>query len=494
MSSLYLGVDVGTSSTKGVIVDSQGNLLAQAVRQHKVDNPKPGFFEMDARIWWEEFTSITQELCAAPDVTSNKIRAVGTSGMGPCVGIADEDMNPLAPTILYGVDSRATQEIEELNAAFGEDTIYDIGGSYLSSQAGGPKFRWLANNNPQAFEAARRFFMPATYLAYQLTGQYVMDHQSASQLDPLYDLGNKTWNRQYCRAVLGNMETPELRWGNEQAGTVTTQAARETGLPQGIPVITGTIDAWAEGVSADAVNPGDLMLMYGTTLFLICTGQKRMSYPSLWGTAGVCPDTFSLAGGMATSGAITNWLEELCGGPGFEALTREAGASKAGAGGLLCLPYFAGERTPIADPQARGTLTGLTLSTTRGDLYRAVLEGTAFGVAHNIEAFESAGARIERLVAVGGGTKGGLWTEIVSSVTGKVQVIPKYSIGASYGDAFMAAAAVEGLDAVDMARWNPPARVIEPDPSLQGLYQEMFARYRELYEQTKGVQHYLASL
>jgi xylulokinase len=253
--------------------------------------------------------------------------------------------------------------------------------------------------------------------------------------------------------------------------------------------VAGTIDAWTEAVSVGAHNPGDLMLMYGTTMFLVNTTPQRVSVTGLWGTVGALEGTRSLAGGMATSGAITSWLRSLFGSPSYPDLLADAAASPPGANGLLMLPYFAGERTPVADPDARGIIAGLTIEHTRGDVYRAALEATALGVRHNVEAIVAAGGAIDRVVAVGGGTQGELWTQVVSDVTGLAQVIPRETIGASFGAAFLAATAVAD---VNIDAWNPPERIVEPRAALAPQYDELYRLYRELYTATQSISHSLA--
>lgn len=487
MTLAVVGVDIGTSSSKGVLVSEDGTILATAVRTHEVSRPRPGWVEMSADAWWEEFSSITIELTDSIDAD---IRAVGVSGMGPCVLVTDDDGTPLRPAILYGVDTRATAEIDALNRQIGAAAILERSGSALSTQAVGPKLAWIAGNEPHIMERARRLFMPSSWLVWKLSGQYVLDHHSASQCTPLYDTANNSWHHPWADLIAPTIELPPLFWANETAGTVSLDAAVQTGLPAGIPVIAGTIDAWTEAVSVGAQNPGDLMLMYGTTMFLVATTEERVTVPSLWSTVGVYPGTRNLAGGMATSGAITGWLRKLFGAPDFAELLEEASLSGPGARGLLMLPYFAGERTPVMDPDARGIIAGLTLSHTRGDLYRAALEATAFGVRHNVEAMMDGGAKPTRIIAVGGGTQGGLWTQIVSDVTGLPQVIPSITIGASYGAALLAAASVTDVSIDD---WNPPAHVVEPTPSLESDYNELYQVYRHLYPATKEISHLLAA-
>jgi xylulokinase len=223
-------------------------------------------------------------------------------------------------------------------------------------------------------------------------------------------------------------------------------------------------------------------------MFLVNTISERVAVPGLWGTVGAFPGTRNLAGGMATSGAITGWLRALFGSPSYPELLAEAEISGPGAHGLLMLPYFAGERTPIADPDARGVIAGLTIEHTRGDLYRAALEATALGVRHNIEALRAAGGAVERVVAVGGGTQGALWTQVVSDVTGLEQLVPEVTIGASYGAAFLAAASIEP---VDIERWNPIATRVLPRPGLG--YDDLYELYLRLYPATASIAHELAS-
>jgi xylulokinase len=380
-----------------------------------------------------------------------------------------------------------------MNDELGVDEIIRVGGSTLTSQAGGAKIAWIDDEEPDAWAKAERFFMPASWLARRLTGAYVLDHQSASQTSPLYDIENETWHEPWWQRYAGTIEQPRLTWAGDIAGAVADEAAELTGIPAGTPVITGTIDAWTEAVSVGAHEIGDLMLMYGTTMFLVATGEETLRTPSMWTTAGAFPGTRNLAGGLSTSGALTAWLKDLTGAD-YPALLADAETSGPGANGLLILPYFAGERTPIQDPDARGVVAGLTLEHTRGDLYRAALEATALGVRHNVETMRAAGADIRRIVAVGGGTQGRLWLQVVSDVTGLVQEVPTTTIGASYGAAFLAASAVAGADDEPVITdWNPITETITPNDDLRDFYDILFDRYVRLYEASKDVVHELAA-
>lgn len=487
-SRLVLGVDIGTSSSKGVLVDMSGRLVNSATRKHSVERPQPGWVEMDATIWWEEFVAITRELLAG---THDEVTAVGVSGMGPCVLLTDQFARPVRPAILYGVDTRAGPQITRLVDQLGADEIMNRCGSALSSQAAGPKIAWIADNEPELFAQARRFFMSSSWLVYQLTETYLLDQHSASQCTPMYDTEALAWYRPWADLVAQHLELPPLQWSTDVAGVVTSKASRQTGLPQGIPVVTGTIDAWAEAVSVGAHGIGDLMLMYGTTMFLVNTVPEPLVDPALWGTVGALPDTRNLAGGMATSGSITEWLRSVFSCSDYASLMCLAEEAGAGANGLLMLPYFAGERTPIMDPLARGALIGLTLTHTRGDIYRAALEAIGFGVRHNVEKIEAAGGIVRRIVAVGGGTQGSLWTQVVSDILQRPQELPAQTIGASFGAAFLAS---QTIAQTSIAEWNPLRELREPRMEFAKMYDQLYALYLDLYGSTRSISHELAAL
>jgi xylulokinase len=195
---------------------------------------------------------------------------------------------------------------------------------------------------------------------------------------------------------------------------------------------------------------------------------------------------------MSTSGSLTGWLQQITGGAPYAGLVVEAAATPPGANGLLVLPYFAGERTPIFDPHARGVIAGLTLRHTRGHLYRAACEGIAFGIRQILELLDRAGGPAARVVAVGGGTQGGLWTQIVTDVTGREQLVPEQAIGASYGDALLAAIGV-GLQPAD-TDWSVVRQPLAPDPKNRAVYDELYALYGQLYPETREIVHRLAQL
>lgn len=490
MSELFLGVDVGSSSTKGVLVRPGGRVLAEAVRPHDIAHPRPGWAEQDPeRDWWDGFVAVCRELLARG---LGDVAAVGVSGLGPCVVAADAAGRPLRPAILYGIDTRATREIAEITDLFGAGEVLARCGSPLTSQSAGPKLTWLARHEPAVWAATRRFFTAGSWLVHHITGEYVLDHHSASQCGPLYDVRENRWADDWAAEAAPGLPLPRLAWAHETLGVVSAEAAAATGLPKGIPVAAGTIDSWAEVAASGLRGPGEALLVYGTTMFLIEVGTGAAPDPRLWSTTAFALGERNLAAGLATAGALAVWMRGVAGDISYETLFEEAAGAGPGAGGLLALPYFDGERTPLFDPDARGLLLGLTTSHTRGHVTRALLEGAAFALRHNLDVMREAGARIGALRASGGGARGRLWPQIVSDVTQLPQEGLAETTGAAYGDALLAAiaAGAAGLDTV----WAAEGVRFTPDPAVASLYDELYGLYRQLYPATASQAHALAAL
>lgn len=491
MSELLMGIDMGTASTKGVVTSTDGQILATAVRKHGMSLPRPGWAEVDApSVWWGDLVEVARELTG--QVGAAAIKGLCVSGVGPCLLLADDDLEPTRPAILYGIDMRATREIEELTTRFGAPQIVQRCGKALSTQAVGPKMAWVARNEPQVWARSRRWYNSNSYVVAKLTGEYVLDHHSASQSDPLYDIHARDWAHDWAGEIAAHLQMPRLAWAADVVGTVHEAAADATGLCAGTPVSIGSVDAWSEAFSAGVRRPGDLMLMYGSTMFFVQVLETFRSHPLLWTTNGLEEGQYTLAAGMATSGSLTTWIQDLTGGVPFEQLVAEAAAVPPGSDGLVMLPYFAGERTPIFDPQARGVVAGLSLRHGRGHLFRAGYEGIAYGIRQIIDFLSDDQAPIKRLVAIGGGTQGGLWTQIVSDVTGRPQEVPEQTIGASYGDALLAGIGT-GLLPTD-TDWARIGQLVVPRPQAQEAYEKLFAVYEELYPATKPQVHALAAL
>ena len=241
-------------------------VLAAATIEHGLSLPRPGWAEHDAdAIWWGEFVGLTRQLLA-DRFSGEDVGGVAVSAIGACVLPVAAEGRPLRQGILYGIDTRATEEIAWLNERFGEEPMFDLGGMALTSQAIGPKILWIKRHEPEVYADAHMFLGSSTYMVYRLTGEYVMDYHTASYYNPLFDLRNLRWDARFAEPIVELDRLPKLMWSDQIAGAVTPAAAAETGLNAGTPVTAGTVDAAAEAVSVGVVDPGDMMFMYGTTM------------------------------------------------------------------------------------------------------------------------------------------------------------------------------------------------------------------------------------
>ena len=488
---LTLGIDIGTYETKGVLVDETGHIIASAARGHKMLVPQPGWAEhRPEEDWWGDFVYVCRTILQESGADPDEIAAVACSAIGPCMLPVDAEGNPLMNGVLYGVDGRAEAEVRELTDRIGEATIIERCGNALTSQSVGPKILWLQRHRPEIFEKTAHILTSTSFLVQRLTGEVVIDHYTAANFSPLYDVATQAWVDDLASDIIGLDKLPRLLWSGDIAGRITAQAAAATGLAEGTPVTAGTIDAAAEAFSVGVDRPGDMMVMYGSTIFIILRAATRVADPRIWYAPWLFEGEHASMAGLATSGTLTHWFRDqlardLEPAEAFPILAAEAATSPPGANGLLMLPYYSGERTPIHDVNAKGAFFGLNLTHTRGDMYRALIEGIAYGTRHVTETFAELGQQPARLLAVGGGTKNALWLQATSDITGIDQIVCEKTTGASYGDAFLAALAIGLVKREDIAAWNPVATSVSAQSDPQ--YDRSYALFRRLYEQTRDI-------
>ena len=486
-----LGIDIGTFESKGVLVGSSGDIVGSAAKPHKMIVPQPGWAEHRAREdWWDDFKFITQAILDQTNIAPGDIQALACSAIGPCMLPVDAAGEPLMNAVLYGVDGRAEREVADLTERIGESVLLDRCGNALTSQSVGPKILWLKRHRPEIYAKTARILTSTSYLVFRLTGEYVIDHYTAANFSPLYVVDKLDWSSELADDIIGLEKLPRLAWSTDIVGRITPEAAGETGLAEGMPVTTGAVDAAAEALSVGVTRPGDMMLMYGSTIFIIALTDARVRDPRLWYAPWLFEGQHASMAGLATSGTLSHWFRdqlarELDPMDAFALLANEAEASPLGSKGLIFLPYFSGERTPIHDPLAKGCLFGLNLTHTRGDIYRAVLEGIAHGTNHVIETYREIGQAPARLLAVGGGTKNRIWIQATSDISGIDQILCEKTIGACYGNAFMAAVAIGEAKLDDIALWNPVASTIRSEASE--VHARQYRLFRRLYEQTKDI-------
>jgi xylulokinase len=495
---VVLGIDIGTSRSKGVACRPDGTVVAQATRAHDVDRPAPGWVEHDAEaVWWGDAVALCRDLVEAI-ADADLVRAVAVTTCGPCLLPVDRDGRPLRPGILYGVDTRAADEIERLGQRIGAASIRRRTGMPLTSQSIGPKLAWVAHHEPEVARRTAVWHTATSFIVERLTGVAAIDHHQASYFGPFIDAQRRAWDLRAAddAGLPGLARTlPDLRWPREVAGGITAAAAASTGVPAGVPVLVGTSDGPMEALAVGATVPGIVAITHGSTTTLTALAAPPGRAPGLWLTEGLGPEQPCVGAGVSTTGALLRWAGGILA-PGLDPadadrlLEREAAASPPGANGLLVVPSFAGESTPFFDPSARGVISGLTLAHGRGDISRAILEGIAFGIRELLEAYVTAGLPVDRLRAAGGGTANALALQLVSDVTGRSQDVAATPAGAALGAARLAAEAVGFAEAgVD---WFVADRRIEPDRAASATYDERYAAFRRLVRETRHTGRALA--
>lgn len=490
MKANFLGIDIGTQSAKGAIVDIKGNIVAQASISHPLESPKPGHFEQDAdKVWWYDTVHLSKELLKQLDeknISHSTLKGMCISTTAPCVLPVDKQGKPLRKGIMYGIDTRAAKQIAELEDQIGKENIFAMTGQHLSSQSCCPKALWIKQNEPSVWDKTAKILTSVGYVVYKLTDRMCTDTYDAIGYNPLFNIREKRWDDKWENEVFSLDLLPEILWTTEIAGTITKQAHQETGLPLNLPVLAGTADAAAEAMSCGVSSVGDMMMMYGSSNFFIMQTSALRPVEQFWASNWFEKGTTVLTGGMATVGSLFTWFNDTFPGRSFKEWEKLAAESTPGANGVTILPYFAGERTPIFDPHAKGAFFGMQLTTTAGDMFQALQEAVGFGIRHNIDVLAQAGEIANRIVAIGGVTNSDMTMQIMTDIVNCPQQIPSQRLGASYGDAFLAAYGTNAIDSLqEIHNWVKIEKEYIPNKDNVAIYQEYYEKYRALYEATK---------
>lgn len=483
----FIGVDIGSQSSKGVLVTQEGTVVAQHIIPHKMSMPQQGHFEHDAdNIWWKEFCAISKMLIAQSNIDSNDIKAVGHSAILSSVCFLDKQDKPLRPGILYGIDTRAIKEQEELTEIIGEEHILSTGGTSLSSQSVAPKILWVKKHEPQVWQNTRKIVSANSYITYKLTGNFVENTYDAVGHTGLYNIFTKQWIREYIPHVLTYEYLPDLISPTKIAGYIHAEGAHESGLAEGTAVLPGVSDAAAESLAAGVSELHEMMLMLGTSSFFILYTDSLYTSSKFWGTSFLQENEYVLTGGTSNCGSAITWfIEQFCQKEQdvYTKLISEINNKSITQNSPLIIPYFAGERTPIHDPEAKAIFFQVSLNHTRGDLFLALLEGIAYTIKSNIEALQEF-SPIGKIYAIGGVTQNFTLMQLISDICGIDIVIPDGSIGASYGDAYMAAR--YALDNnISIKDWVPIKHIVKPDYTLKSLYEKRYNIYNSVYSSTR---------
>lgn len=481
---LVLGVDVSTTATKAVLVDAGGDVVATGVSEYGVATPHPGWSEQEPGLWWTAAASAIASALTAAAVPPGSVEAVGLTGqMHGCV-LLDEAGDVVRPALLWN-DQRTSRQCEEIRARVGAQHLIQLTGNDALTGFTAPKILWVRENEPDSWSHVAHVLLPKDYVRYQVSGQFATDVADASGT-LLLDVSSRAWSSDVLEALdLDSSMLPAVHEGPAVTGVVCARGSAATGLPEGIPVVAGAGDQAANAVGVGAVAPDVGALSLGTSgVVFVPTARPAVeprgrvhafchAVPGMWHVMGVM---------LSAAGSLRWFRDTVAPGLPFADLTDEAALVPPGAEGLRFLPYLTGERTPHADPDARGAFVGLTVRHTRAHLTRAVLEGVAFGLRDSLELMLDAGVAIPgEFRASGGGTNSRLWRQIVSDVLD----VPLVGVGTVEGAAFGAAV----LAAVGAGWFTSPRDAVAAmvrrsavtEPGDTASYGRAYASYRSLY-------------
>ena len=495
----FLGIDTSTTSSKALLIDERGEVIAVASSPHTLQTPKPLWSEQDPREWWDAVAASIRSVLKKAGVDGERIAAVGLTGQMHGLVLLDESGNVLRPAILWN-DQRTQSQCDEIHQRIGKEKFIQITGNVALTGFTAPKILWVKENEPEVFAKAKHVLLPKDYIRYKLTGEYALDKADGAGT-VLFDLKARDWSAEVLAALdIPRAWMPRTFEGTEFTGYVTEEAARLTGLEVGTPVAAGGGDQAAGAVGVGAVEPGIIGLTVGTSGVVFATTPSALIEPEgrLHAFCHAVPNMWHFMGVMLSAAGSLQWYRDtLAPNVSFDDLLKEAESIQAGSEGLQFLPYLSGERTPHADPLARSAFIGLTLRHSRAHITRAVLEGVAFGLKDSFTLIQNAGlGTMTQVRASGGGMKGALWQQIMASVLNAELVTVNTTEGGAYGAALLAGVGAEAWRNVAEAckacikitgNTQPEASSVEAYrksyPVYQGLYaalKESFAKMGEL--------------
>lgn len=487
----FLGIDTSTTSSKALLMNEYGEVIAVASSPHTLQTPRPLWSEQDPHEWWEAVSTSIRSVLEKAGIDGESIAAVGLTGQMHGLVLLDEAGNVLRPAILWN-DQRTQTQCDEIHQRIGRERFIQISGNVASTGFTAPKIIWVRENEPEIYARAKHVLLPKDYIRYRLTGKYAMDKADGAGT-VLFDLKSRAWSQELLAALeIDPAWMPPTFEGPEFTGLVTPEAAAITGLKAGTPVAAGGGDQSAQAVGVGAVEPGIVGLTVGTSGVVFAATPSALIEPEgrLHAFCHAVPGMWHFMGVMLSAAGSLQWYRDsLAPHMSFDGLLQEAETVPPGSDGLQFLPYLSGERTPHPDPLARGAFVGLTLRQSRPHMTRAVLEGVSFGLKDSFMLIQNAGlGAIKQVRASGGGTKGALWRQILASVLEAELVTINTTEGAAYGAALLAGVGAGAWPDVPAAcrACVKITGITLPDAAQVEAYRPAYSLYQELYPALKS--------
>lgn len=498
MVKYLLGTDIGTSGTKTILMDIKGTLIAQDLQEYDVLTPKPLWAEQWPQVWYDATITSIKNTVQKSGINKENIAGIAISGLYGGSGIPlDENMEPVRPCMIW-MDRRAEEETQWVLDKIGEAKLLEITQNGADPYYGYTKILWMKNHEPENWSKTKLFLPPNDYVIYKMTGKIAIDYSSAGNIGGIFDMNQRAWSQEMMDAmgIPMTMMPEKIVESTDIVGGLTKEIAEELDLCEGMPVIASGIDCGAANIGLGVFESGVYAAAIGTSMCAALISDKPVKgkglivWPYLYEANKL---SYYFAGG-ATAGAIVKWfrtimcqyeieMEKNGGANSYDILNEQAEQIAAGSDGLLVLPYFMGERSPVWDSDAKGTILGLSLAHTKGHIYRAFMEAVAYSLRNAMEATgENLG---EQILLAGGVTKSKVWKQIFADVTGYPVVCPIHDVEANMGDVMLAGIGTGLLTFEEVKKWQVLDDKIEPNMDNHKKYNEYYKLYKSVYQNLK---------
>lgn len=482
----YIGIDLGTSAVKLLLVDAGGRILNTVTKEYPLYFPHPGWSEQNPSDWWDACVEGIRELVSGFD--SGSVAGIGSAGQMHGLVALDKDDNVLRPAILWN-DGRTQKETDYLNDVIGKDILSQRTANIAFAGFTAPKILWMKNNEPELFAKISKIMLPKDYINYRLTGVFASEYSDAAGM-LLLDVKNKCWSREMMQVCsVSESQLPELKESYEVIGTLGDEAADALGLSKDVKVVAGAGDNAAAAVGTGTVGEGACNISLGTsgTIFISSDNFAVDKFNALH-SFDHANGKYHLMGCILSAASCNKWFcEEILKTKNFAAEQIDITDEKLGRNNVFFLPYLMGERSPLNDTDARGTFIGMSMDTSRSDMIQAVLEGVAFAIRDNFEIAKALGIDIKKSKICGGGAKSPLWRKIISNVLGIPLEIPQAEEGPGFGGAMLAMAGCSEYGSVNECAEAlvKTKETVIPDDEITARYDDQYKKFSQIYPAVK---------
>jgi len=488
LAEYILGIDIGTSACKTAVFDKSGNIIATKTGAYKVYYPQEGFVEQNPLEWWTVMCGTVKNMLSENSINPSDIKSVGIDGQSWSAIMIDKNGEIIFDNPIW-MDTRAAEICEEIKQSIGEKAIFDVCGNPFSPTYTLPKLIWFKRHYPETYNKAYKVMQSNSYIIYKLTGQISQDLSQCYGFH-FFDMQKSKWNVEMAAEMGIDINLlPEISVCHDIVGKITPEAANLTGLLEGTPVVAGGLDAACGTLGAGVIDEGQTQEQGGQSGGMSICLDTYKAHPKLIMSSHVVPNKWLLQGGTVGGGGSFKWLKEnFFADINFADMDKFAASTPCGADGLIFLPYMAGERSPIWDVKAKGVFFGMDYSKNKGHFIRAVMEGVAYSLQHNIKTAEESGCFIDTMYSIGGSANSDIWMQIKSDVTNTPISVPSSDTSATLGAAILAGVAVGIYTDFHDAVKNTVRikKTYTPSAENHEVYMKNYKKYLEIYENLKS--------